>query len=265
MPTFRQRIQLNNEELSFFHKDVDSWRENVEKPSQNHLRSLEDLAYADSSADEGDSEDDMVKDGDNCVRNGEWSRAISLYSSAISRKNKARYYAKRGLASLWKNNLLDSEKDCSQAIRLNSEYKRAYLRRACVRKRLGKIKECSEDLKLLLDLEPNNEVVAIEYNEIMKFFVDEIASKNEEHGEQRNDLASKLKLEGNELVGKQDYVGAKEKFTLGIKINPNDPKLYANRAICCMRSKDFFAAESDCDKALTLDPKYLKVYVRRAR
>ena len=45
--------------------------------------------------------------------------------------------------------------------------------------------------------------------------------------------------------------------------NPNDSKLYRNRAACYSKLMEFPSALTDCDKAIELDPTFVKAYVQK--
>jgi len=61
-----------------------------------------------------------------------------------------------------------------------------------------------------------------------------------------------LKDKGNELFKKGNNDGAKNAFTAAIQMDPKMAVLYSNRAACHLRVNDFYAAASDCSKALIL-------------
>ncbi len=46
--------------------------------------------------------------------------------------------------------------------------------------------------------------------------------------------------------------------------NPDDAKIYSNRAACYTKLMSFDLALKDCEKAIELDPKFIKAYLRKA-
>lgn len=45
--------------------------------------------------------------------------------------------------------------------------------------------------------------------------------------------------------------------------NPSDSKLYRNRAACYSKLMEFPSALKDCDKAIELDPTFIKAHVQK--
>jgi tetratricopeptide (TPR) repeat protein len=89
------------------------------------------------------------------------------------------------------------------------------------------------------------------------------------------DLADKLKRNANAKFNRGDISGARLLYTEALACLPDDrnntevraslASLYANRAVTFFREKEFGPSSWDCDKAIELDPKSEKSYIRKAR
>lgn len=74
--------------------------------------------------------------------------------------------------------------------------------------------------------------------------------------------SEELRTQGNELYRGSQYPKAIEKYHQAICFNPSNPFLYTNRAAALMELGQYDAASSDCLKALQVDPKNHRAWIR---
>ncbi|KAG6794863.1 RNA polymerase II-associated protein 3 [Apis mellifera caucasica] len=131
----------------------------------------------DESEDESISKEQLEKahqeamkyknEGNICVQQKKWSKAIGCYSNAIKIfPHDAIFYANRALCQLKLDNFYSAESDCSAAIQLDETYIKAYHRRAIARMNLKQYKEAKLDLDKILKLEPFNKEAKLLFNQI---------------------------------------------------------------------------------------------------
>ena len=77
-------------------------------------------------------------------------------------------------------------------------------------------------------------------------------------------LAEKERECGNQLFKEGKFAEAVLSYTEAIKRAEDDPRAYANRAACYLKLAAVNEGLKDCDKAIELDPKFLKAYTRKA-
>lgn len=78
----------------------------------------------------------------------------------------------------------------------------------------------------------------------------------------------RIKSEGNIEYKAGRYKTAREKYTEALLVDPlnkgTNSKLLQNRALCHMREKKFSEAIDDCERAIALDPSYIKARKTKA-
>lgn len=77
--------------------------------------------------------------------------------------------------------------------------------------------------------------------------------------------AEEEKEMGNDFFKKGDFSSAIKHYTEAIRRNPDDPKLYSNRAACYTKLAAFDLGLKDCDMCTTLDEKFIKGWVRKGK
>ena len=78
------------------------------------------------------------------------------------------------------------------------------------------------------------------------------------------EIAEEVNTKANDLYKAGKYPDALIEYNESIKRNPNSSKFYSNRAACYIKLMEFGSASNDCDKALELDPKFLRAIQRKA-
>lgn len=72
------------------------------------------------------------------------------------------------------------------------------------------------------------------------------------------------KEKGNEYFNKGEYAEALKQYEEAKRRNPKDAVLYNNSAICLIRMMKFNEALKEVNKALELNPTFVKAMVRKA-
>ncbi|XP_071694244.1 small glutamine-rich tetratricopeptide repeat-containing protein 2-like isoform X2 [Rutidosis leptorrhynchoides] len=75
-------------------------------------------------------------------------------------------------------------------------------------------------------------------------------------------LADTFKLQGNKAMQSKLYPDAIERYSVAIALCDDNAVYYCNRAAAYTKTKQYTEAISDCQKAIEIDPSYIKAYSR---
>jgi len=76
--------------------------------------------------------------------------------------------------------------------------------------------------------------------------------------------ADEIKLQGNAYFKTGNYVGALERYTTAIDLNPKDSTLYSNRSFVHLKMRNYYYANRDADVAIELNQSWPKAHYRKA-
>ncbi|KJE91460.1 type 5 protein serine/threonine phosphatase isoform [Capsaspora owczarzaki ATCC 30864] len=101
---------------------------------------------------------DKLKDeGNAAFKDGKWQLAIEKYSAAIDlNPTLAPYFANRAFANIKAENYGYAIADATKAIALDSQFVKAYYRRATANMALGRFKDSLKDLQAVVKVAPND-------------------------------------------------------------------------------------------------------------
>jgi len=90
-------------------------------------------------------------------------------------------------------------------------------------------------------------------------------SDEEAEEQERIKMAAEYKDQGNEHFKNGNFTEAVNCYTMAQSLDSTNPVYPANRAMACLKLKNWTEAEEDATRALRHDPSYQKAYFRRAQ
>ncbi|KAF9105990.1 Hsp90 cochaperone [Mortierella sp. AM989] len=188
-----------------------------------------------------------------------YSKAWELDSTNISiLTNKAAVYFEMGKFD-------ECIKTCEEAIEVGREHRADY---KLIAKALGRIGTAY--------YKQNNLTEAIRYygkslaehrtpdilNKLKE--AEKVKAKTDKEAYRDPALSEAARERGNALYKASKYVDAIKEYTEAIKRDDTDPRAYSNRAQCYTKLMAINEALKDCETCISLDPKFVKGYIRKA-
>eukprot|EP00092_Neocalanus_flemingeri_P006374 GFUD01006863.1.p1 GENE.GFUD01006863.1~~GFUD01006863.1.p1 ORF type:complete len:332 (-),score=92.67 GFUD01006863.1:244-1239(-) len=195
-----------------------------------------------------------------------FAKAITHYEKAIE-LDPAEITFRSNLAAVYfeKKDYEECVKVCEKAIEIGRESRadfkliaKAYNRAGNAHKKLGNLQAAKTAYEKALT-EHRTPDYRLNLSEI------EAAIKKQDLEAYINpELADQEKLKGNECFKSGDWANAVKHYTEALKRNPNDAKIFSNRAACYTKLNAFDLTIKDCDASIALDPGFVKAYLRKA-
>ncbi|KAJ8632217.1 hypothetical protein MRB53_025553 [Persea americana] len=193
---------------------------------------------------------------------GHYTKAMELDDEDISfLTNRAAVYMEMGKYE-------DCIKDCDKAVERGRELRSDFkmIARALTRKgtALAKLAKCSKDYEPAIETfqkaltEHRNPETLKKRNDAEK------AKKDLEQQEYFDpQIADEEREKGNECFKQQKYPEAVKHYTEALRRNPQDPRVYSNRAACYTKLGALPEGLKDAEKCIELDATFSKGYTRK--
>ncbi|KAM0894809.1 hypothetical protein ACQ4PT_024259 [Festuca glaucescens] len=179
------------------------------------------------------------------------------------------FLTNRAAAYLLMSKNKECVRDCDEAVEKGRELRadNRLLARALSRKAsaLLKLAACAGDYAPAI--RALQQSLAEHYSEETRAKLDEAESARKEVEEQERldqEAADHHRHKGNEFFQKKKYQEAADHYTEAIKKNPNDPRVFSNRAQSHIYLRNLSEGLEDAEKCIELDPTFLKGYLRKA-
>jgi len=224
-----------------------------------------------SSAPKDDRTDDQKKaDAEKELGNAEYKKknfetAITHYDNAIALDStNIIYYTNKAAVYFEQDKFQECIDLCEKAVEIGQDNQAAFRLVAKPLARIGNVYYKQKEYKKALEYfdrslaEHRTDEVKEKVKKIKK-----LLKEQEIKAYLDPEKAETERQDGNKCFGNGDYPGAIKHYNESIKRNPEDPKVYSNRAACYTKLAEFGLALSDVDKCLDLDPNFVKAYLRK--
>lgn len=205
--------------------------------------------------------------GNAAYKNKDFETALTHYNKAIEHDpTDITFYSNIAAVYFEKKDYRQCIVECEKAIEIGREnradYKliaKAFTRAGNSSRKLNENKQArtyyekslsehrTPEVKTLL-----SKIEAVIKEEERRAFIDPVKAEEE-------------KEKGNEYFKKGDFSSAVKHYTEAINRNPDDPKLYSNRAACYTKLAAFDLGLKDCDMCTKLDEKFIKGWIRKGK
>ncbi|MEJ1274987.1 sperm associated antigen 1 [Cricetulus griseus] len=195
--------------------------------------------------------------GNEAFHAGDYEEAIMSLSALPT----VSAYNNRAQAAIKLQQWNSAVQDCEKALKLEPGNMKALLRRATAYKHQNKLQEAAEDLKVVLSVEPHNDVA--------RKILSEIESDLKKPESAAEPQGKRMVIEEVESSGDEGEKQSRDKpedgggDTGGASVDELSI-LYSNRAACYLKEGNCSCCIQDCNRALELCPFSVKPLLRRA-
>jgi stress-induced-phosphoprotein 1 len=215
----------------------------------------------------GDEAQQLKVAGNEAYKRKDFPSALANYSKAIEMQpNEITYYLNTAAVHFEMKNYTECVSTCNKAIDVGRENRADFKLIAKALARMGNAYRKAGDLKnaKMAFEKALSEHRTPDYR-LSLSEVEAAIKKADAEAYINPELAEEEKQKGNELFKNGDFSGAVKRYSDAIRRNPNDAKLYSNRAACFTKLLSFDLALADCGKCIEMEPTFVKAYLRKAK
>ncbi|KAL8618373.1 Stress-induced-phosphoprotein 1 [Nucella lapillus] len=203
--------------------------------------------------------------GNEAYKNKDFATALEHYEKAVELDpTNMTFHTNRGAVYYEKGEYDKCVDECQKAVEVGRENRADFVVIAKALARIGNAYMKLEDYERALTFF-NKALSEHRTHDVVKKVVEvEKLKKDKERLAYVNpEVSLEEKQKGNSCFQKGDYPTAVKHYSEAIKRNPDDAKIYSNRAACYTKLMEFNLALKDSDDCIRKDPKFIKGYLRK--
>ncbi|KAI1309363.1 Stress-induced-phosphoprotein 1 [Halotydeus destructor] len=208
---------------------------------------------------------ELKQQGNDFYKKKQFKQALECYSKAAELDPLDVTYLTNKAAVYFEQKQFDAViKECEKAIEIGREnftdfklIAKAYSRMASAYKLKGDYKNAKTYFQKSLTEHRTPETLT-KLSE-----VDKVIKEEERKAFVNPEISLQEKEKGNDFFKKGKYPDALKHYTEAIKRNPEDAKLYSNRAACYQKLAEFPSALRDTEECIKLEPDFVKGHIRK--
>uniref|UniRef100_A0A0C9RGH3 TSA: Wollemia nobilis Ref_Wollemi_Transcript_28244_2339 transcribed RNA sequence n=1 Tax=Wollemia nobilis TaxID=56998 RepID=A0A0C9RGH3_9CONI len=207
--------------------------------------------------------------GNAAYKKKDFETAIQHYTKAMELDDQdISYLTNRAAVYLEMGKYDECVNDCDKAVERGRELRSDYkmVARALTRKGTAYVKMAKSSKDFEPAIEAFQKALTEHRNpDTLKKLNDAEKAKKELEQQEYFDpkLADEEREKGNEYFKQQQYPEAIKQYTEALRRNPNDPRVYSNRAACYTKLGALPEGLKDANKCIELDPAFTKGYTRK--
>lgn len=203
--------------------------------------------------------------GNELYKKKEFDKAIEAYDEAIAiDPTNMTFYSNKAAVYFTQKNWDSCIEQCLKAIEVGKENKAPFEERAKAMTRCAKAYFNKSDLDNAIEMCNNAQLehYSKDTQRMLKTYELE-KKKRDTLAYQDEAKAEEAKQKGNDAFRAQDWPKAVEHYEEAVKRAPNNAAIRNNLSAALCKIMDFNGAKREVEKALELDPKYVKAWARK--
>ncbi|KAG7346191.1 peptidase C14 caspase catalytic subunit-like protein [Nitzschia inconspicua] len=205
------------------------------------------------------------EEGNNLYKDKKFDEALAAYDEAIAiDPTNMTFLSNKAAVYFTQKKYDECIEQCMKAIEVGKEFKASFDERAKALTRCAKAYQKKGDLGKAIELCEASQLESYSKDTQRLLKSLELEKKKKDAMDYQDaEKAEEAKQRGNEFFRQKDFAKAVAEYEEAVKRSPKDAAIRNNLAAALTKIMDFNGAKTQVEKALELDPKYVKAWTRK--